>query len=97
MEGSILGEIMAQLAPQLAEQKRIALFESNVFARVKQRARRRGIILRKTRPGSRQERELGRYYSVNAESDFIEATHVDLADAALELEVIQPGEQIAPG
>jgi hypothetical protein len=94
---SILQSIQARLAPQIAERKRIALYESNVFARAKQRARRRGIILRKTRPGSRQEQELGRYYSINAESDFIEATHVKLSDAALELEVIQPGEQIVPG
>lgn len=97
MEGSIVDEIKAILAPQIAKQKRIALYESNVFARAKKQARRQGIILRKTRPGSRQEKELGRYYSVNAESTFIEATHVRLEDAALELEVISPGEQILPG
>lgn len=80
-----------------AADKRRALHESNVFARAKREALRRGIILRKTKPGSRREQELGRYYAVNAESDFIEATHVRLDDAALELEVIQAGEQILPG
>jgi hypothetical protein len=93
----IVEEIIGRLAPQLTEQKRIALYESNVFARAKKKARREGIILRKTRPGSHQEIELGRYYAVNAESTFIEATHVRLEDAALELEVIEPGEQILPG
>ena len=95
--GSIVARIAAELAPRIAAAKRLALYESNVFARAKKQARRQGIILRKTRPGSRQERELGRYYSVNAESTFIEATHVRLEDAALELEVIAPGEQILPG
>jgi hypothetical protein len=95
---SIVESIMARLAPRIAAEKRRALFESNVFARAKREAlRRHGIILRKTRPGSRREQELGRYYAVNAESDFIEATNVRLEDAALELEVIQAGEQILPG
>lgn len=74
-----------------------AVAEATVFARVKRRALRRGIILRRTRPGSRRQRELGTYYAVNAESTFIEATHVRLEDAAVELGVIQPGEQILPG
>ena len=81
-----------------AADKRQSLHESNVFARVRREAlRRHGIILRKTKPGTRRWRDLGHYYAVNVESDFIEATHVELADAALELEVIQPGEQIVPG
>ena len=94
---SIVESIMARLGPQIAAQKRLALHESNVFARVKRQALRRGIILRRTRPGSRRQREVGTYYAVNAESTFIEATHVRLEDAALELEVLQPGEKILPG
>jgi hypothetical protein len=98
MERSIVESIMARLAPRIAAEKRRALYESNVFARAKREAlRRHGIILRKTRPGSSREKELGRYYAVNAESTFIEATHVRLDDAALELEVIQAGEQITAG
>lgn len=98
MERSMLETIMARLGPQIAAEKRRALYESNVFARAKREAlRRHGIILRKTKPGSRREQELGRYYAVNAESTFIEATHVRLEDAALELDVIQAGEQILPG
>lgn len=77
--------------------RQLPLTESNVFALVRRRARRHGIIVRRTRPGSRRQQELGRYYSVNAESTFIEATHVRLEDAALDLEVIQPGQQILPG
>jgi hypothetical protein len=69
MERSIVESIMARLAPRIAAEKRRALYESNVFARAKREAlRRHGIILRKTRPGSRREQELGRYYAVNAES-----------------------------
>lgn len=73
------------------------LTESNVFSLVRRRALRHGIIVRRTKPGSRRQQELGRYYAVNAESTFIEATHVRLEDAALDLEVIQPGQQILPG
>jgi hypothetical protein len=80
-----------------AGERRRPLHESNVLARVNRRALRRGIILRRTRPGSRRQQELGTYYAVNAESSFIEATNVRLEDAALELGVIQPGEQILPG
>jgi hypothetical protein len=87
---------VAYLQALEADERRRPLHESNVFARVKRRARRQGIILRRTRPGSIREQELGRYYAVNAESTFIEATHVRLEDAALELDVIQPGEQIIP-
>jgi len=94
---SILESIMAELAPRIAARKRIAMYESNVFARVKRQAKRRGIILRRTRPGSSRHREMGPYYAVNAETDFIEATNVRLEDAALELGVIQPGEKILPG
>jgi hypothetical protein len=79
-------------------ERRRPLHESNVFARARREAlRRHGIILRKTKPGTRRCRELGRYYTVNEESDFIEATHVRLEDAAVELGVIQPGEKILPG
>jgi hypothetical protein len=95
---SILQSIQARLAPQLAEQRRRALFESNVFARVRRQAlRRHGILLRKTKPGTRKHRELGTYYAVNYESGFVEASHVRLEDVALELEVIRPGQQIVPG
>jgi hypothetical protein len=98
MESSIVEAIVAEMAPRIAAHKRRALYESNVFARARREAlRRHGMILRKTRPGSRREQELGRYYAVNEESDCIEKTHVRLSDAALELEVIQAGEQITPG
>lgn len=98
MESSIVEAIVAEMAPGIAAHKRRALYESNVFARATREAlRRHGMILRKTKPGTRQEQELGRYYAVNAESTSIEATDVQLEDAALELEVIQAGEQIILG
>lgn len=98
MESSIVEAIVAEMAPQIAARERRALYESNVFARARREAlRRHGMILRKTRPGSRREQELGRFYAVNAESTLIEATNVRLEDAAVELEVIQAGEQIIPG
>jgi hypothetical protein len=89
---------MARVQQITAESTRRALFESNVFARVRRQAlRRHGILLRKTRPGSRKHQELGTYYAVNYESGFVEASHVRLEDVALELEVIRPGQQIVPG
>lgn len=96
MPGSLHESVVARIQASLAERRR-PQYESNVFTRVKRRALRRGIILRRTRPGSRRQQELGTFYAVNAETDFIEATNVRLEDAALELGVIQPGEQILPG
>ena len=96
MPGSLHESVVARIQAMLAE-RRSPQYESNVFTRVKRRALRRGIVLRRTRPGSRRQQELGTYYAVNAESTFIEATHVRLEDAALELGVIEPGEKILPG
>ena len=95
--GRLFADLEQHLRSQSAARRREALYETKVFALVKRRALRRGIVLRRTRPGSRRQQELGTYYAVNAESTFIEATNVRLEDAALELGVIQPGEQIVPG
>jgi hypothetical protein len=95
--GGFWQELEEHLRSQAAARRREALYETKVFSRVKRRARRRGILLRKSRPGSSRYRDLGPYYAVNAETDFIEATNVRLEDAALELGVIQPGEKILPG
>lgn len=98
MPESLVDRIAAEVQRITAESTRRALFESNVFARVRRQAlRRHGILLRKTRPGSSKHRELGTYYAVNYESGFVEASHVRLEDVALELEVIRPGQQIVPG
>ena len=98
MPESLADSVMARVQQITAESTRRALFESNVFARVRRQAlRRHGILLRKTRAGSRKHRELGAYYAVNYESGFVEASNVRLQDVALELEVIRPGQQIVPG
>jgi hypothetical protein len=70
--------------------------ESDVFALARRRARRHGILLRRSRPGTRRHRELGRYFAVNAETGFIEASRVRLEDAALDLGIILPGDSITP-
>jgi hypothetical protein len=87
-------QILGQRGPEQILRPRA---EADVYRLAKRAARRHGYLLRRTKPGTARHRDLGRYYSVNAETGFIEASKVSLEDAALDLGVIGPGDTIVPG
>jgi hypothetical protein len=71
-----------------------ALSEKQVFMRARRLTRKHGILLRRTRPESTRSRDLGRFYAVNSETGFIEASRVRLEDVALELGIMGPADTI---
>jgi len=77
------------------KRQRSVPYES-VLAAVRRIARRQGIILRVCRPKHWNYSYLGDLYTVCAETGFIERSQVNLRDAALELGVIDAGQEIEP-
>jgi hypothetical protein len=66
----------------------------SVLAAVRRRARREGVILRRCRPGHWNYTYLGDLYTVCEETGFVERSKVNLRDAAIELGVIDAGQEI---
>jgi hypothetical protein len=68
--------------------------EHAVAARVNRALRKQGEALKRPRSG-RGFQELGQYYIVDTDSNFIVSTHVDIVDLAREMNVMAPYETVA--
>jgi hypothetical protein len=75
--------------------KQVLVSKPALMARVNRRLARDGQVLRASRSaGSRL--DLGDYYIVNVNGNYLEAQHIDLVVLARELGVLKPYERLGP-
>lgn len=67
-----------------------------VLTAVRRKARRHGLILRRCRPCHWNYAYLGDLYTVCSETGFVERTKIDLRSAAIDLGIIDAGQQLEP-
>lgn len=65
-----------------------------VLTAVRRKARRHGLILRRCRPCHWNYAYLGDLYTVCSETGFVERTKIDLRAAAVDLGIIDAGQEI---
>lgn len=73
---------------------RLKVTERALYQRINRKLKHEGEQLRTTR-SSRTELELGRYYCVNVNHNYIAAHHVELEEWGREIGVLHPWEEVA--
>ena len=70
--------------------------ENAVFLRLKRAVAREGVSLKASSPASAGLTELGRYYTVDDKTGFVDSKHVDLEAWARDIGVLGLDEQMVP-
>ena len=76
--------------------RRVPVSERALVQRINRKLTKDDEQLHATRPGTRAEFDLGRYYVRDFRCPNIVRMHVDIEDLARELEVLQPWEEMVP-